>query len=106
MSWTSATIVSLHRERIWISGADMAAIVRQGMESPKLKYEIVNGVSNSDSPLLTRRATAQLDYRPLSHSHGNRASDFRPLETLSESDGIAFVGGLFAAEPLPKPLTA
>ncbi len=94
-------IVDGRRERIWISGPDMAAIVRQGMESPTLRYEIINGVSNSDAPLLDRRPTNQLTYEPKSHSRGNRAPSFRPLETLTESDGISFVGGLFAADRLP-----
>ncbi|MHC2297958.1 NAD-dependent epimerase/dehydratase family protein [Rhizobium mongolense] len=96
-------IVDGRRERIWISGPDLAAIVHQGMESANLTYEIVNGVSKSGRPLLSRRPTGQIEYEPVSHSGGNRASDFRPLETLTEGDGISYVGGLFAADELPTP---
>ncbi|RUX21259.1 hypothetical protein EOA13_36970 [Mesorhizobium sp. M7A.F.Ca.US.011.01.1.1] len=61
-------IVDGRRERIWISGADLVALVRQGMESRDLTYEIVNGVSNSEVPLLARRSTDQIEYEPVSHS--------------------------------------
>lgn len=96
-------IVDGRRERIWISGQDLVTLVDQGMTATDLNYEIVNGVSNSDQPLLARRPTTQIGYEPISHSRGNRAVGFRPLESLSGGDGINFVGGLFASEPLPRP---
>ncbi len=94
-------IVDGRRERIWISGEDMAALVIEGMEAPGLSFEIVNGVSRTPDPLLDRRSTRQLDYQPRSTTEGKRAPHFRELATLSEADGVAYVGGLFAANPLP-----
>lgn len=38
------------RELIWISDLNLVALVRQGMDSQNLAYEIVNGVSNSGRP--------------------------------------------------------
>lgn len=94
-------IVDGRRERIWISGEDMAALVVEGMEARQLKFEIVNGVSNTRDPLLQRRTTDQLHYEPQSHTDGRQAPGFRDLASLSEADGLSYVGGLFAANPLP-----
>lgn len=94
-------IVDGRRERIWISAEDMAALVIEGMEGADLSFEIVNGVSNTPNPLLVRRPTRQLSYEPRSSTAGKRAPEFRDLASLTEADGISYVGGLFAANPLP-----
>jgi uronate dehydrogenase len=94
-------IVDARRERIWISGEDLTTLVVEGMESPTLSLEVVNGVSNSDRPLLALKPSTQITYRPVSHSSGNRAEVFRSFDVLTEADGIGRVGGLFAASELP-----
>lgn len=94
-------IVDGRRERIWISGEDMAALVVEGMEADGLTFEVVNGVSNTPNPLLSRKPTRQLQYRPQGTTEGRRAQHFRDLASLSEADGISYVGGLFAAHSLP-----
>ncbi|MBM7045657.1 NAD(P)-dependent oxidoreductase [Rhizobium lusitanum] len=96
-------IVDARRERIWISGDDLTALVVEGMESPSLSIAIVNGVSNSDRPLLSRQATKQFRYQPVAHSSSHRAPSFRDFASLTDADGISFVGGLFAADDLPDP---
>lgn len=94
-------IVDARRERIWISGDDLTALVVEGMESPSLSLAVVNGVSESDRPLLSRATSTQFRYEPASHSKGHRSPSYRDLASLTEADGMSFVGGLFASEELP-----
>lgn len=93
------------RERLWISGRDLAQLVGIGLTAEPLRYEIVYAVSNSPDPLFSNDAALRLGYRPVDDARDHRAPGFRPLSELPPEDGPWAVGGRFAADPIPAPLS-
>jgi uronate dehydrogenase len=96
-------VVDARRERLWISGRDLAQLITIGLTHPTLRYEIVNGVSRCPAPLFSLDAAARLGYQPLDDSPAHHAPGFRTLAELAEQDGYRYAGGRFAADPLPDP---
>ena len=92
------------RERLWVSGRDLAQLIRIGLSSAELRYEIVYGVSNCPSPLFSNRAAERLGFRPLDDARDHRGPGFRNSSELGTADGAGLVGGRFAADPLVKPM--
>lgn len=90
------------RERMWVSGRDLARLVELGLTAQNLVCETVFGVSSAPSPLFLNTAAKRLGYRPLDNSVDNHAADYRPLATLTVADGADWAGGLFAVTPLPR----
>jgi len=98
-----AQVVDGRRERLWISARDLAQLIGIGLRSEDLHYEIVYGVSNCENGLFPNDNAKRLGYRPQDWAQECRAADFRPLSSLGPEDGPEFVGGRFAADPLPDP---
>lgn len=94
-------VMDARRERLWISGRDLCQLVTIGLTHEALRYDIVNGVSDCPSPLLSLDAAERLGYRPQDDASAHRSPDFRSLEELTEADGYGQVGGRFAADALP-----
>lgn len=90
------------RERMWVSGRDLAQLVELGMTAKNLVCETVYGVSGAPSPLFSNVAAERLGYRPLDNSVDNHAAHYRPLATLTSADGVDWAGGFFAVAPLPR----
>jgi len=97
-------VVDARRERLWISGRDLAALVSIGLTAESLRYEIVYGVSNCPNALFRDDAAARLGYQPRDFASEHRAATFRDAQALGPSDGAGTVGGFFAVDPLPPAL--
>jgi uronate dehydrogenase len=91
------------RERLWISGRDLAQLVQIGMTAGALRYEIVYGVSNCPDAIFSNEAAKQLGYRPVDSAAECHGPAFRALRELGAEDGPDRVGGRFAADSLPDP---
>jgi uronate dehydrogenase len=97
-------IVDGRRERLWISGRDLAQLVTIGLTHEQLGFEIVYGVSNCPSPIFLNEAAARLGYRPVDNAADNHAPAFRPVTELAPEEGVTKTGGFFAVNALPEPL--
>jgi uronate dehydrogenase len=91
------------RERLWLSGRDLIQLIELGLEHPEVNCDIVYGTSNCPHPFFPNDTARRLGYRPLDHAAEHRAAEFRPLAVMGAGDGAGFVGGTFAACPLPEP---
>jgi uronate dehydrogenase len=100
-----AQVADGRRERLWISARDLVQLIEIGLRAQDLRYDIVYGVSRCANGIFPNDNAKRLGYQPQDWAHENRAPDFRPLSTLAVEDGPALVGGRFAADPLPHPLT-
>jgi uronate dehydrogenase len=91
------------RERLWVSGRDLAHLITIGLDHPALGCEIVYGTSNCPDPIFSNETAFRLGYRPMDHASDHRSAMFRPLTEMEESEGPAYIGGFFAATALPDP---
>jgi len=96
-------VVDGRRERLWVSGRDLAQLIGIGLEHPALGCEIVPGTSICPDAFFGHEAAERLGYRPLDRAADNHAASFRPLSAMTAADGAGHVGGLFAASALPPP---
>jgi uronate dehydrogenase len=96
-------VVDGRRERLWVSARDLAQLILIGVEHEEVRCEIVYGTSNCPDAFFPNEAAARFGYRPQDHASEHRAANFRPLAAMSAADGAGFVGGGFAASPLPAP---
>lgn len=92
------------RERMWVSGRDLAQLIGIGIENPDVTCDIVHGVSHCPDPFFAADETAhRLGYRPLDVAADHHTPGFRPLSAMSAADGADRMGGPFATAPLPPP---
>jgi uronate dehydrogenase len=98
-------VVDGRRERLWVSARDLVQLIVIGLERERLGCTVVYGVSNCPDPIFANEQAIQLGYRPLDWAVDHRAANFRFLAEMSASEGSVYVGGQFAAVPLPDPLT-
>lgn len=99
-------VVDGRRERLWISGRDLVQLIRLGLEHADVRCETVYGTSRCPEAFFPFDATARrLGYQPLDYAADHRAPGFRPFGALGAADGAGWVGGGFAAAPLPPPFT-
>jgi len=96
-------VVDGRRERMWVSARDLAQLFTLGIEHPDVQCDTVYGTSNCPDPLFPNADALRLGYRPRDHASDHRAPHFRPLHAMTAADGAGYVGGPFAATPLPPP---
>lgn len=60
--------IDRRRLAIWISARDMAQLVMLGIEKPKLKFEIVYGISDNKRAWFDNRNAKRLGYKPKDRS--------------------------------------
>jgi uronate dehydrogenase len=60
--------IDRRRLAIWISGRDMAQLVTIGIEHPKIRFEIVYGISNNKRAWFDNANARRLGYRPQDRS--------------------------------------
>ena len=96
-------VVDGRRERMWVSARDLAQLFILGIEHPDVQCDTVYGTSLCPDPLFPNADALRLGYRPRDQASDHRAPGFRPLHTMTAADGAGFVGGPFAATPLPPP---
>jgi len=97
-------VVDARRERLWISGRDLANLVDIGLTTENLRYEVVYGVSQCPNAFFKNDVAARLGYRPQDHAGDHHASTFRTSSELGPDDGAGKVGGRFAVDSLPSAL--
>jgi uronate dehydrogenase len=91
------------RERLWVSARDLVQLIRIGIEHEGVHCEIVYGTSRCPAPFFSDEPARRLGYRPQDNPSEQRAAGFRPMAAMTSADGAGFVGGGFAASPLPDP---
>lgn len=96
-------VVDGRRERMWVSGRDLAQLIALGIEHPDIEYTIVPGTSNCPDPLFPAAEAHRLGYRPLDGAAEHRAGGFRPLSAMTAAEGAHRLGGSFAVTELPPP---
>lgn len=96
-------VVDGRRERLWIGARDLVQLFRIGLEHPDVACDIVYGTSLCPDPFFPDSAAHRLGYRPQDRAEEHRAPGFRPFAALTAADGAAYIGGPFAAAPLPPP---
>lgn len=62
--------IDRRRLAIWISPRDMAQLVTIGLERPKLKFEVVYGISDNKRTWFDNTNARRLGYRPKDRSEG------------------------------------
>lgn len=91
------------RERLWVSGRDLAQLITIGLEHPDVKCATVYGTSDCPDPFFSQDEARRFGYQPLDRASEHLAPDFRPLSSMNEADGVHYVGGPFAVSALPGP---
>lgn len=87
--------------RLWTSSRDLASLFRLGLKLPGLTQETVYGVSDCPEPLFDNSRAYELGYRPLDRAHDNLSPDFLGYGEMPAELGRDWVGGAYAAAPLP-----
>ncbi len=91
------------RLAIWISPRDMAQLVRIGIESPKVKFEIVYGVSGNRRSWYDNSNARRLGYRPQDDSE-RFARAVLAREKRGDPRAEKYQGGVFVvAESVENP---
>ncbi|MBC8749810.1 MULTISPECIES: NAD-dependent epimerase/dehydratase family protein [Paraburkholderia] len=88
------------RQHIWVSGRDLAQLVRIGLESEDIKSDIVYGVSRCPAPFFDNARAVALGYVPQDSALDNLAPDFVARDAMPASAGPDFVGGPYVPQPL------
>ncbi len=96
-------VVDGRRERLWISARDLVQLIRLGLEHADVRCELVYGVSRCPDAFFPDAGAGRFGYQPQDDAKEHHAPGFRPLAALGAADGAGFVGGGFAAAPLPPP---
>ena len=87
--------------RLWTSAADLARLVRIGLEHPDVGCDVVYGVSNCPEPLFANERALELGYRPQDRAEDNLAEGYLDYEKMPPRLGREFVGGAYAVVDLP-----
>lgn len=88
-------------QRMWTSARDLAALFAIGLRLEGLTHEVVYGVSDCPDPMFDNARAFALGYRPQDKAEENRAPGFRPYGAMPPELGPDWVGGAYAAAPLP-----
>lgn len=95
--------IDKRRLSIWLSPRDLAQLVTIGIEHPRIKFEIVYGVSGNTRSWYDNRNARRLGYRPLDNSE-RYAKDVLAREKPGDPQAALYQGGTFVvAERVPNP---
>ena len=98
IGFVGSEVATERRQHTWISARDLAQLVRIGLETPELGYEVVYGISNTPEGVFDNSNASRLGYRPKDNSQDHLASDaLRTEKPDLESIEGGCVGGGFAA---------
>lgn len=87
--------------RMWTSARDLASLFALGLRLEGLEHEVVYGVSACPDPMFDNARAFTLGYRPQDRAEENLAPGFRPYGAMPPELGPDWVGGAYAAAPLP-----
>jgi L-alanine-DL-glutamate epimerase-like enolase superfamily enzyme len=88
------------RQHIWVSGRDLAQLIRIDLESNDVNADVVYGVSSCPAPFFQNRRAVELGHVPQDQASDNVAADFVPREQMPESSGPNHVGGPYVSKRL------
>lgn len=95
--------IDKRRLAIWISPRDLAQLVSIGIDSPKVRFEIVYGVSNNKRSWYDNRNAKRLGYKPQDNSE-RFAKAVLAREQTGDPRAEQFQGGAFVkAEQIDNP---
>jgi uronate dehydrogenase len=96
--------IDKRRLAIWVSPRDLAQLVTIGIEHPKIRFEIVYGVSGNQRSWYDNRNAARLGYRPKDNSERFAAEVLAREKPAENPIAEAHQGGVFCAvEAVPNP---
>lgn len=88
------------RQHIWVSGRDLAQLIRIGVEHEAITHDVVYGVSRCPAPFFANARAAELGYAPEDDAGAHLAATFVPRECMPAESGPDFVGGPYVPQPL------
>lgn len=98
--------IDKRRLSIWLSPRDLAQLVTIGIEHPKIRFEIVYGISGNRRAWYDNRNARRLGYRPKDDSEA-WSRDILRREKPGDPVAERFQGGIFCAvESVPNPARA
>ena len=88
------------RQHIWVSGRDLAQLIRIGLEHKDITHDIVYGVSRCPAPFFDNARAVALGYTPQDSALDHLSPAFVAHEAMLPSAGPDFVGGPYVPQPL------
>jgi len=89
----------LRRLSIWVSGEDIAQLVRIGLEHPDIRYEIFYGVSDNAASFWDNSNARRFGYRPQGRAEDFRAQALAAQEKRApDAVGDRYQGGPFCSD--------
>jgi uronate dehydrogenase len=88
------------RQHIWVSGRDLAQLIRIGFEHADITHDVVYGVSRCPDPFFANTRAAELGYAPLDSALDHLSPAFVAREAMPAAAGPDFVGGPYVPQPL------
>lgn len=85
--------IDRRRLAIWISARDMAQLVTLGIEKPKLKFEIVYGISDNKRAWFDNSNAKRLGYKPRDRSEDFAKAILKNAGPLGKAPADIFQGG-------------
>jgi uronate dehydrogenase len=96
--------IDKRRLAIWVSPRDLAQLVTIGIEHPKIRFEIVYGVSGNQRSWYDNRNATRLGYRPKDNSEQFATEVLAREKPAGDPIAEAHQGGVFCAvESVPNP---
>lgn len=93
-------VADSRRQHIWVSGRDLAQLIRIGFEHPEITHDVVYGVSRCPTPFFENARAAELGYTPLDSALDHISPTFIEREAMPVASGPDFVGGAYVPQPL------
>jgi uronate dehydrogenase len=88
------------REHIWVSGRDLAQLIRIGFEHDGITSDVVYGVSRCAAPFFDNARATELGYVPQDSAEEHLSPSYVPRAEMPASAGPDFVGGPYVPQPL------
>jgi uronate dehydrogenase len=85
--------IDRRRLAIWISARDMAQLVTLGIEKPKLKFEIVYGISDNKRAWFDNSNAKRLGYKPKDRSEDYAKDILKHAAPMGTAPADIFQGG-------------
>ena len=88
------------RQHIWVSGRDLAQLIRIGLEHDGIGNDVVYGVSRCPAPFFDNARAKELGYAPQDSALEHLSTAFVARDAMPPSSGPDFVGGPYVPQPL------
>ncbi|CAB3764852.1 epimerase [Burkholderia puraquae] len=95
-----AQVADGRRQHIWVSGRDLAQLIRIGFEHDGIVNEVVYGVSRCPAPFFDNARAKELGYAPQDTALEHLSPAFVERDAMPPSAGPDYVGGPYVPQPL------